>query len=156
MAKEGKSSKGKKWIIIIPLVLILAVGCGIGGDLLANKLLNKPKVEKKVDTGGIASGEKIVPMDKFLVNLASDGSSQKYISVNISLVVPSTKAKQLKKNTALVRDSVINVLRQKKESDILANANSVPNLKTELINTINQNYGQKIVNQIFITNMVIQ
>lgn len=113
-------------------------------------------MKKKVDTGGIASGEKIVPMDKFLVNLASDGSSQKYISVNISLVVPSTKAKQLKKNTALVRDSVINVLRQKKESDILANANSVPNLKTELINTINQNYGQKIVNQIFITNMVIQ
>ncbi|MFT9450924.1 flagellar basal body-associated FliL family protein [Liquorilactobacillus ghanensis] len=156
MAKDGKSSKGKKWIIIIPLVLILAIGGGIGGDMLANKLLNKPKVAKQVDTGGIASGEKIVPMDKFLVNLADDGSSQKYISLNISLVVSSKKAKQLKKNTALVRDSVINILRQKKESDILANANSVPSLKTELINNINQNYGQKIVEQIFITNLVIQ
>lgn len=96
-------------------------------------------------------------MNKFLVNLATDGSgSQKYISIKISLVIPKSDASQVKKNNALIRDSVINVLRQKRESDILSGENAVPQLKQELKNTINQNYGKNIVSEVFITDMVIQ
>ncbi|WP_162255773.1 flagellar basal body-associated FliL family protein, partial [Liquorilactobacillus vini] len=62
----------------------------------------------------------------------------------------------VKKNQALIRDSVINVLCQKKESDILSGQNAVPQLKQELISTINQNYGKNVVTEIFITDMVIQ
>lgn len=158
MAEEQKQPKGKNWLLIILLVLVLAVGGGVAGNYVASKYLagstKTQKVEKK---GGIAASKEIYPMNKFLVNLATDGSgSQKYISIKISLVIPKSDASQVKKNNALIRDSVINVLRQKRESDILSGENAVPQLKQELKNTINQNYGKNIVSEVFITDMVIQ
>ncbi|WP_281165310.1 flagellar basal body-associated FliL family protein [Liquorilactobacillus sicerae] len=153
-----KKSKGRKWLIIIPLVLVLAVGGGVAGNYLASKYLgNENKTEKKEKTGGVAASKEIYPMNKFLVNLATDGSSsQKYISIKLSLVISKKDASGVKKNQALIRDSVINVLRQKKESDILSGQNATPQLKQELVTTINQNYGKNVVSEIFITDMVIQ
>ncbi|MFT8406989.1 MAG: flagellar basal body-associated FliL family protein [Liquorilactobacillus sp.] len=158
MAKEEGRPKKKKWFIIVLLILILAIVGGIAGDYFANKVLNKTKVEKKItQTGGIASNQELISLNKFLVNLASDSSnSQQYISIKISLVVAKDNAKRAKKNVALIRDSVINVLRQKKESDILSGTNGTTDLKNEIQNTINQNYGNKVVNKVFITDMVIQ
>lgn len=156
--KGKKKSRGKKWLIIIPVVLVLAVGGGFAGNYFASKYLGSGnKTEKKAKTGGISAGKEIYPMNKFLVNLSTDSSgSQKYISIKLSLVISKKDASAVKKNQALIRDSVINVLCQKKESDILSGQNAVPQLKQELISTINQNYGKNVVTEIFITDMVIQ
>ncbi|KRL37575.1 flagellar basal body-associated FliL family protein [Liquorilactobacillus uvarum] len=158
---EGRKKSGLKWIVILPLILIIAVGGGIGGTILTSKFLSNEKTEaakQSSNTAKISSKQVIVPVKKFLVNLANDGSgSDKYARVSLSLLVAnSDNSKSVKKNTAVVRDSVINVLRQKKAADILNSADSIPNLKTELKDNINRAYGQQIVQEVFVTDLVVQ
>jgi flagellar FliL protein len=67
-----------------------------------------------------------------------------------------TDSEKLTKNIAVARDSVVNILRQKKSEDILSAADSVSNLKKQLKEAINTEYGTNIVKEVFITDLVIQ
>lgn len=48
------------------------------------------------------------------------------------------------------------LLGKKKASDILGSSDSLAGLKSQLRDTINKAYGTKIVEDVFITNLVIQ
>lgn len=171
MAKESSEDNatpkkgGLKLFILIPLVLILAIGGSVLGTMVTAKMLtpnaNQSSTTKAVKTskvGGLSSNQVVVPLAQFLVNLSPVSSTNsQYMRIKISVVVASAAKKaSLKKNMAVVRDSVINLLRKKKASDILNGTESIPNLKLELKNAINQEYGSAIIQQIFITDLVIQ
>ncbi|MBV6552795.1 flagellar basal body-associated FliL family protein, partial [Acinetobacter soli] len=69
------------------------------------------------------------------------------MKVNLSILVDNEeKSEEVTKNVAVIRDSIVNLLRQKKASDILSSAESVPNLKKNLKEAINHEYGSAIVN----------
>ncbi|GAJ26322.1 flagellar biosynthesis protein FliL [Liquorilactobacillus sucicola DSM 21376 = JCM 15457] len=158
---EGRKKGGIKWLIILPLILIIAIGGGVGGTILTSKFMSNEKTEtakQSSNTAKISDKQVIVPVKKFLVNLANDGSgTDKYARVSLSLLVANDdNSKNVKKNTAVIRDSVINVLRQKKAGDILNSADSIPNLKNELKDSINRAYGQQIVQEVFVTDLVVQ
>ena len=97
-------------------------------------------------------------LDEFLVNLAKeDNQEQQYMKVNLSiLVADEEKSTEATKNVAVIRDSVVNLLRQQKASGILSSAESVPNLKKALKETINQEYGSEIAKDVYVTDLVIQ
>ena len=97
-------------------------------------------------------------MEEFLVNLAQgEKGKDQYIRVTLSLLVGGEKdSAEITKNVAVIRDSIVNTLRQKKSEDILGSAEGVANLKSELRDTLNQSYGKTIVGEVFITDFVIQ
>ncbi|MEG2254773.1 MAG: flagellar basal body-associated FliL family protein, partial [Vagococcus sp.] len=99
-----------------------------------------------------------VPLEEFLVNLADNKEGEtSYIRIEISLLTNNAKnAEIIESNKDLIRDSVINKLRQKEANEILADKNGVNNLKEELRDQINKDYGSALVREVFITNLVIQ
>ncbi len=155
--KKEKKSSGKKRLWIVLLVLVVAAAGSLAGIFIGGKILpNEDKTTKIVKK--MNEDEVVVPLDEFLVNLATDDSSEdQYIKVKISLLVPNKDSSDLvQSSVALIRDSVINLLRKKTSSTILKDENGVNNLKTELKNQINTAYGSNIVQEVFITDLVIQ
>ena len=163
VAKEPKPKKENKLPILLVLIIaVLAIGGSVGGTLIANKFLSVKSTETAEQKDGtsskISEDEAIVAMDEFLVNLAQGkAKNQQYIRIKISLLTRNSKdSENLTKNIAVARDSVVNILRQKKAEDILSAADSVNNLKKQLKEAINTEYGTDIVKEVFITDLVIQ
>ncbi|HCE13368.1 MULTISPECIES: flagellar basal body-associated protein FliL [unclassified Enterococcus] len=164
MAKEAQKDKEKKGlnlVILIPVLLLIAVGGSIGGTILTNHFLTGEKTasaETEKESSKISSEEAIVALDEFLVNLVKEnGQEQQYMKVNLSiLVADEDQSAEATKNVAVIRDSVVNLLRQQKASDILSAADSVPNLKKALKEAINKEYGSSIAKEVYVTDLVIQ
>lgn len=163
VANETKPKKETKLsIVLIVIVAVLAIGGSVGGTVIANQFLVTKNTagtkESTTSSGKISEDEVIVAMDEFLVNLAQGKSNTKqYIRVKMSLLTNNeTDSEKLTKNIAVARDSVVNILRQKKSEDILSAADSVSNLKKQLKEAINTEYGTNIVKEVFITDLVIQ
>lgn len=163
VANEAKPKKETKLsILLIVIVAVLAIGGSVGGTVIANQFLVTKNTagtkESTTSSGKISEDEVIVAMDEFLVNLAQGKSNTKqYIRVKMSLLTNNeTDSEKLTKNIAVARDSVVNILRQKKSEDILSAADSVSNLKKQLKEAINTEYGTNIVKEVFITDLVIQ
>ncbi|MFR4286222.1 MAG: flagellar basal body-associated protein FliL [Enterococcus italicus] len=163
VANETKPKKETKLsILLIVIVAVLAIGGSVGGTVIANQFLVTKNTagtkESTTSSEKISEDEVIVAMDEFLVNLAQGKSNTKqYIRVKMSLLTNNeTDSEKLTKNIAVARDSVVNILRQKKSEDILSAADSVSNLKKQLKEAINTEYGTNIVKEVFITDLVIQ
>lgn len=56
----------------------------------------------------------------------------------------------------MIRDAVINVMKKKKASDILSNSGSVTALKNELKDGINEELGETLAIQVYVTDLVVQ
>lgn len=156
--KKKKITSGRiVLIVVIAVVCVIAATAGtLLGNVLSEKMDKKPKseaVETKYNKDEVS-----VPLEEFLVNLAdSEDGETSYIRTEISLLTNNAKnAEMIETNKDLVRDSVINKLRQKDAHEILADKNGVNNLKEELRDQINKDYGSALVREVFITNLVIQ
>lgn len=168
MAVEGETTivekKSLNVMLLIPLVAILAIAGSIVGTIITNKFIAPPVAvasAQGTDAQGsakITEDQVITPMDEFLVNLAQgDKEKPEYIRITLSLLIGGEKdSAEITKNVAVIRDSIVNTLRQKSSTDILSGAEGVANLKTQLRDSINEAYGKSIIVEVFITDFVIQ
>lgn len=150
--------KGNKLVLILAFIL-LAAAFGFGGSYLANKYILPKKVEAaKNDKTTISKDEVLVPISKFVVNLSGNSNNNyQYIRLKVSCLVADKDASEnLTKSMPLVRDSVISVLNSKTANDLLEANEGINNLKTAIKDKINQEYGQTIIKQVYITDLVIQ
>ncbi|WP_314061249.1 flagellar basal body-associated FliL family protein [uncultured Vagococcus sp.] len=158
--EQGKTKKANKTILLVIVILIIAVGGGAAGTFIGNYFSSKvqgKEVPEEVDQK-FSEHEVSVPLDEFLVNLAkSKNNEMPYIKVQLSLMVSSEKnAEVIATSKDLIRDSIINTLRQKEAESILHEKNGVDNLKQEIKEQVNKDYGSALVREVFITNLVIQ
>ena len=162
--EETEVKKGPKWGILIPLIVILTICGSVGGTGLATHFLapkteqESSSVKRNAGTGKLSDEEKLVSVPKFVVNLATDDSSNtQYARLKISILVENAdKAAEAKKNMAVIRDAVINVMKKKKATDILSNSGSVTALKNELKDGINEELGETLAIQVYVTDLVVQ
>ncbi|RST96805.1 hypothetical protein CBF35_04325 [Vagococcus salmoninarum] len=156
---EKKKDKNRLMMLII-LVLVVGVISGAAGTFIGNHFFGKvqgsqttKEVEQKYNDNEIS-----VPLEEFLINLAkSDNGETPYIKIEMSLLTANKKnAETAKASQDLVRDSVINLLRQKQANSILNEEDGVNKLKESLKKQINEDYGSELAREVFITNLVIQ
>lgn len=150
--------KGNKLVLLLAFIL-LAAAFGFGGSYLATKYILPKKAEAaKNDKTTISEDEVLVPISKFVVNLSGNSNNNyQYIRLKVSCLVADKDASEnLTKSMPLVRDSVISVLNSKTANDLLEANEGINNLKTAIKDKINQEYGQTIVKQVYITDLVIQ
>ncbi len=152
--------KNRMPIIWIVIVVVLAIVGSVGGTYLTNKFLAHPSDNKAqaAETTRVSKDEVLVAMDEFLVNLAKNGKDDpQYIRIKLSLLTEDkSSSEELTQNIAVVRDSVVNLLRQKKADEILSTADSVANLKKQILDAVNKEYGSPIVKEVFVTDLVVQ
>lgn len=182
--KEKKAKKGKKEevvvegteavvakkqlnpMILIPIIAVIVIVGSIAGTIITNKFIAPPVVVgaegsgngSALGSGKITEDQVIVPMEEFLVNLAQgEKDKAEYIRITLSLLTGGEKdGEEITQNVAVMRDSIVNTLRQKSSKDILSGAEGVANLKSELRDSINASYGKSIIVEVFITDFVIQ
>lgn len=161
--KATSEKKQLSLAIIIPIIAVLVVVGSIAGTFVTNKFI-APLIVVGAENnqaeghGKIGDEQVIVPMEEFLVNLAKgDNKKTEYMRITMSLLTSNEEdSLELTQNIAVVRDSVVNTLRQKTSGDILDTPESITSLKLELREVINNAYGKGIVREVYITDFVIQ
>ena len=170
--QQGGSNK---LLIIISAILFLIL---IGGGVMAYMMLNSDneviedansaKVSKVVkhkkalanNGGSVRNNDftKVGPMyslDKFIVNLASDGGSR-YLRTSINLELSSEEFQaEVDKKKPLIRDIIIKVLSAKSYEEI-STIRGKENLKDEIVTELNKIFTDGRVENIFFTEFVIQ
>lgn len=162
MAKENKEegTKKSKLPLFIIIVVVLIIGLG-GGAFAVTKFMHKTpqNAMDQNESQMLANKAVMMPLSAFTINLAKapNDNTDHYIKINLSLALTDDKAKEaLKSKLPIIRDCVISVLSQKNQNDILSNSNNLQTLKNEIKNKINTSVGVNVVNDVYITDMVLQ
>lgn len=119
MAKE-KVKKGKKLILWVLILLIVATSGGVVATIVTPKILDalsSKKTTVKHHSKTIVSGkQEIVPVKKFVINLTSeDGSnSTQYAQITLSFLVANSEQKaKIKKMSQLLEIALLTLLGKK-------------------------------------------
>ncbi len=120
----------------------------------ANPMQNRTSAPQKRVTNYAEIGP-MYPMDKFIVNLYTEGSDR-YIktAINFELDSPELSA-ELDLKKPLIRDIVIKTLSAKTYEEI-STIRGKENLKDDIVMQVNQVLSDGKVNNIFFTDFVIQ
>jgi flagellar FliL protein len=134
---ERKTKKSSKLIITLiglPLVLLSAGGV-FGWKFLPNNLPEE-KVPREGDEQQKNDIGPIFSFDTFVVNLA-DRDAQRYVKIEIKLEMDTAKLKpELENRAPQVQDIIIEILSMKRQSD-LTSFKGKDNLRSEIIQRIN-------------------
>lgn len=163
MAKEKAEDtpKKSKLPMLIIIIFVLIIGA-VGGAFGVNKFMAKKEpqsAQAQSESKILAAKPVMMALSPFTINLSkSEGdNTDHYIKISLSLAVTDDTAKTaLKNKLPAVRDSVISILSQKKQSDILENGNNLLTMKNQIKNSINNAVGLQVVNDVYVTDMVLQ
>jgi flagellar FliL protein len=95
-------------------------------------------------------------LEEFLVNLKSPANMRNYLKVKISLMyTDSSKTEMLIANTSKIRDIILNNLRGLEYEDVTTNE-GIDILKNDIIDDINNSFGEPIIKEVYITDIIVQ
>ena len=139
-----------RMLIIIISVFILILAISVSTFFIMSKYVFSNSMEKN------KLNEKIItysPGKEFLTNLKDSG---RYIKVTIDLEVADKKnLKPLEERTSEIRDTIISVLRNKTSEEI-EGSEGQKKLKQEIIDSLNNMLGQKIIVNVYFNDFVVQ
>ena len=167
-SEEEKKGSNKLLIIILIAVIVLLLGAGGAYFMLAGGD-SKPAAEG--EAGGEEGAEtaedgaapfdptslgEIIELDPFVINLSSEGGSERYLKAVMVLQVSSPKvSEEVTKRAPQIKDSIITVLSSKTPEEALSIQGKY-DLKVELIRRINEVLTSGVVRELYFTEFVIQ
>ena len=151
--KEKSPLSIQKLIVLGIAMLVLAIGGGVLGSAIASgkaaELLVSTKEEEKERI--------IVPSEEFLLNLTPTNLKNNFLKIEFSFLVTNAENEaKLTEEEAMIRDAIITSLRKKTALTVFEEAEGELVIKEELRTQINQILGAEIVEEIFVTNIVMQ
>lgn len=160
--KEGGSSKLLLIVIIVLLLVLLIVGGLVAYFLLSGNDDNQQdqpqqekKVEKKKKVSEMTEMGPIYPLDKFVVNLVSNGASR-YLKCKMDLELDAPELQQeVDKKLPAIRDAIISILSSKTVEEIQT-AKGKEKLKEEIKRKVNQMLDTGEIKNVYFTEFVIQ
>ena len=111
-----------------------------------------PRIERQSDLP--RSVGVVLPLPEFVVNL-SDPSGKRYLKLGMEVEVNADVSKELKAQSAKIRDAVIMLLAGKSFADVSSPEGKVL-LKAEVGARLNQILGAQRVVRVYFTNFVVQ
>lgn len=157
--KEKKEKKGSKVILIIVGVvfgLVLIGGVAFGAYYFAAKNITPVANAGTVVVQEGKGGEVVTfELDEFLVNLADEGKSR-YLKAKIFIGYISNEelAAELATKKPIIRDTVNNVLRTKKTTELSAQGEEA--IKKELADKINDLLTKGKISNVYFSEILIQ
>lgn len=137
-------------LIVVLLAVILFLLVGIGYLLLLDKEM------PDLTTIFKSNGEYTIPLDEFVVNLKSNKPVNNYARLSIALMyTDESYENELVNNMSKIRDLVITNLRNRTAEDLL-NEESISQLKSSIKEDINKSFEESMIEDIYITNIIVQ
>lgn len=137
-------------LIVVLLAVILFLLVGIGYLLLLDKEM------PDLTTIFKSNGEYTIPLDEFVVNLKSNKPVNNYARLSIALMyTDESYGNELVNNMSKIRDLVITNLRNRTAEDLL-NEESISQLKSSIKEDINKSFEESMIEDIYITNIIVQ
>ena len=151
--KEVKEKNNKQKILMIVLVPVLIVAGVVLGMVVSSKRSEQPLIvfaEKKADV--------TIPLEEFLINLnPNESKREKSVKMSISLHSTEKKADEvIAQNIAQVRDAVVYVVHKKTEESLFEEKEEAFAMKDELMNRINESLGSSLIDEVYITDILMQ
>lgn len=146
---SGKKSKSKFIIIGLLIVIILMVGVSVF-FLVSDKSMAdiKSKFQSK--------DEYTILLDEFVTNLKNEDRGKNYLKIQVALMYTDKKdAPAIEANTSKIRDIILNDLRGKGADEILE-VEKTGELKTQILDKLNESLGEGAIKEIYFTNLVVQ
>lgn len=153
MKATVEPGKNKRIILLLILVPLLLAAGVFGGLFLSSKRSNQPIIilsDKKSDV--------TVPLAEFLINLESaQPSREQFVKLELSIHSTDKKADEIiAANLAQVRDAVIYVVHKKTPETLFEEKEGAFSMKEELKNRINEALGSTLIDDVYITNILMQ
>ena len=152
-------------IVVVVLLLLLLVIAGVVAYFLLTDT-NEPQPQqqqqqtqqevkkKKINPEDTQIGP-MYPLDKFIVNLQSDGA-RRYLKCTMDLEMSSPELQQeLDKKVPLIRDVIIRIL-SSKTVEMISTAKGKEKLKEEIVRKLNQYLESGEIKHVYFTDFVIQ
>jgi len=149
METREKKRDLDKAIIIALLAAILIIVLAIGYLVVSDKNITIPNIFE-------SDGEYTYVLDEFVVNLKSEDNSSSYLKIKIALMFTDEKdGEDLDSNVNKIRDIVISNLRARTAKELMENQ-SVELLKEDIKEDINTSLNKMIVQDVYITDIIVQ
>ncbi|WP_027108805.1 flagellar basal body-associated FliL family protein [Lacticigenium naphthae] len=147
-SKENNEKKSKKGILLLLLVpLLLAGGVFIGMQYVQSAEGPEEVVETKV------------ALDEFIVNLEQGESSRNdsYVKLEITLMSYDEEVTAIiENNLPKVRDAVIHVVHKKTPNSLFTEEEGNLVIKQELKERINADLQEVVIEEVYVTNVLMQ
>jgi flagellar FliL protein len=146
--------------LLVAVLLILTIGLSAGFLMMWNKLaiLNtqgSPAANQGAQGAQADAPGPLFPLETFIVNLA-DQERSRYLRISMDLeLVESTDAHRINERLSQVRDSILMILPTKHFAEIASMEGKIA-LRDEIIAKLNGLFNQKVINNIFFTEFVVQ
>lgn len=146
---KKKRPKLKILVIIILVIVVLLLGgfiyLQVTDTTIADIMESFDKEEQLT-----------MSLDEFLVNLKSPANMRNYLKVKISLMyTDSSKTEMLISNTSKIRDIILENLRGLEYEDVTTNE-GINALKRDIIEDLNNSFGEPIIKEVYITDIIVQ
>lgn len=138
-------------MLIIAVPLLVAIGV-IAGNYLANPELmaSGNEEDEKIE-------EVTVPLEEFVLNLEPTNNVNRYVRMEISLSTTEENGVELIEGSLdKIRDSIINTVSRQTVGDIFDEEVGTSNLKDVLKESLNTEFEEELIHQVYITNVVVQ
>jgi flagellar FliL protein len=146
---KKKRPKLKILIIIILVLVVLLLGGFIYLQVTDSTIADIMESFEKEE-------QLTMSLEEFLVNLKSPANMRNYLKVKISLMyTDSSKTEMLIANTSKIRDIILNNLRGLEYEDVTTNE-GIDILKNDIIDDINNSFGEPIIKEVYITDIIVQ
>lgn len=138
-------------MLVIAVPLLVAIGV-IAGNYLANPELmaSGNEEDEKIE-------EVTVPLEEFVLNLEPTNNVNRYVRMEISLSTTEENGVELIEGSLdKIRDSIINTVSRQTVGDIFDEEVGTSNLKDVLKESLNTEFEEELIHQVYITNVVVQ
>lgn len=150
--KDDQKKEGNKKRL--PLLMILFVILGVGLAFGVMKFFNPFAKESAAQPKPHEKSMETLDLGDKVLNLA-DQDQSRYLRVRITLEYPKVLSEEIKAKQPLLTEKAITVFRSKKAEDILP-VDKQEKVKEELLSAINSEIQKGKVEQVYLTDFLVQ
>lgn len=153
MSKEKKGVNKNIIIALIAVPILVAVG------VVAGSYLSNPNTE--ITSGAEAKEESVeettIPLEEFLLNLEPGNNTGRFVRLEVSLsTTQENGATTIETNLPKIRDVIIRTVSTQTIEEMFDAQNGTLALKNLLKTSINDNFDDDVIYNVYITNIIMQ
>lgn len=151
MENENSGKKSKSKLIIIGLLVLIILIVGVSVFFLVSDT-GVEDIKAKFES----KDEYTILLDEFVTNLQNEDKGKNYLKIQVALMYTDKKdSPAIEANTSKIRDIILNDLRGKGADEILA-VEKTGELKTQILDKLNESLGEGVIEEVYFTNLVVQ